>query len=158
MSKLYTIDEAASYIGLTKQTLRNWEKSGKIDCVREPQSNYRLFPEEELNRVRPTTKPKKVKQTAPPKKRNDIRLKTDSDVKRFISRAHRIIRDNDGRSSIIERFDELTKLIIVYLSLDEGINTELRKVDEFAHEIKSKYSLTNHLLLLECQKINYKHL
>ena len=148
MSKHYTIDEAASYIGITKQTLRNWEKSGKIDCVREPQSNYRLFPEEELNRVRPTTKPKKIKQTSPPKKRNDIRLKTDSDVKRFISKAHRIIRDNDGRSSIIERFDELTKLIIVYLSLEDGLNTELRKIDEFAHEIKLKYKI-----ILESQLI-----
>lgn len=141
MSKLYSIDEAASYIGITKQTLRNWEKSGKIHCIREHQNNYRLFPEEELDRLKPTTKPKRVKQSSLAATQNDLTLITDSDVKRFISKTHRIIRDNDGRSSIIERFDELTKLIIVYLSLDKRIDMRQKQVGDFTNEIKSKYKI-----------------
>ena len=128
MSKLYSIDEAASYIGINKQTLRNWEKIGKIHCIREPQSNYRLFPEEEIVRLKTTSKPKRLGQASLAANNKEITIVNDSDVKRLISKAHRIIRDNDGRSSIIERFDELTKLMIVYLGFDKQIELNQNKL------------------------------
>ncbi|MBP7541134.1 MAG: N-6 DNA methylase [Saprospiraceae bacterium] len=139
MSKLYSIDEAASYIGINKQTLRNWEKIGKIHCIREPQSNYRLFPEEEIVRLKTTSKPKRLGQASLAANNKEITIVNDSDVKRLISKAHRIIRDNDGRSSIIERFDELTKLMIVYLGFDKQIELNQNKIADFANYIKITY-------------------
>lgn len=37
------IKEAAEYLGVCQNTLRNWEHSGKIRVHRHPVNNYRLF-------------------------------------------------------------------------------------------------------------------
>ena len=42
------IKEAAEYLGVSPNTLRNWGRSGKIKEYRHPVNNYRLFKEEEL--------------------------------------------------------------------------------------------------------------
>lgn len=52
MNKKYlTIKEAASYLGVTPLTLRNWDKSGKFAPGRHPISNYRLYKVEELEKL-----------------------------------------------------------------------------------------------------------
>ncbi len=43
------ITEAADYVGVTTNTLRNWEKSGKITVRRHPFNKYRLYRKEDLN-------------------------------------------------------------------------------------------------------------
>ena len=42
-SKLITIKEAASMLGVTPLTLRNWDKSGKLIALRHPLNNYRVY-------------------------------------------------------------------------------------------------------------------
>jgi len=37
------IKEAAEYLGVCPNTLRNWEVSGKLAVHRHPLNNYRLF-------------------------------------------------------------------------------------------------------------------
>lgn len=37
------IGEAAAYLGVAKNTLRNWASAGKITAHRHPISGYRLF-------------------------------------------------------------------------------------------------------------------
>ncbi len=37
------IKEAAEVLGVTQQTLRNWEKAGKLRVYRNPVNGYRLF-------------------------------------------------------------------------------------------------------------------
>lgn len=37
------IAEAAEYLGVCQNTLRNWGKTGKIKEYRHPANNYRLF-------------------------------------------------------------------------------------------------------------------
>lgn len=37
------IKEAAEYLGVCQNTLRNWEMSGKLPVHRHPLNNYRLF-------------------------------------------------------------------------------------------------------------------
>ena len=37
------INEAAEYLGVCRNTLRNWESTGKIPVHRHPLNNYRLF-------------------------------------------------------------------------------------------------------------------
>ena len=38
-----TLNEAASYLGVSKATLRNWDKSGKLRAVRHPVNGYRVY-------------------------------------------------------------------------------------------------------------------
>lgn len=37
------VKAAAEYLGCTKNTLRNWEKQGKIIVFRHPVNKYRLY-------------------------------------------------------------------------------------------------------------------
>jgi DNA (cytosine-5)-methyltransferase 1 len=48
MKKVYTISEVADLLGKSKETLRRWDKSGKLSAVREPMSNYRVYKREQL--------------------------------------------------------------------------------------------------------------
>ncbi|MDZ4850167.1 MAG: helix-turn-helix domain-containing protein [Pirellulaceae bacterium] len=43
------ITDAAKYLGVSPNTLRNWERSGKIVAHRHPVNGYRLFKQEELD-------------------------------------------------------------------------------------------------------------
>jgi type I restriction enzyme M protein len=140
MSKLYTIEEAAEFLGLTSQTLRNWDKSGKINCIREPGSNYRLFSEDELDSIKISVKPKVIKSKNNESLQELYKLKTNTDLKRLISKLHRIVRDLDGGSSIIERFDELTKLLLLYIRSNGTLNPILQDVNTFAETVKESYA------------------
>ena len=42
------IKEAATFLGVTPNTLRNWEKEQRIKVYRNPQNRYRLYRQEEL--------------------------------------------------------------------------------------------------------------
>lgn len=41
--QFYTVGEAAYILGVTSQTLRNWDKSGKFKAKRNPINNYRIY-------------------------------------------------------------------------------------------------------------------
>jgi hypothetical protein len=43
-----TITEASKLLGVTSNTLRNWEKGGKLKVRRHPMNNYRLYVKSEL--------------------------------------------------------------------------------------------------------------
>ena len=43
------ISEAAEYLGVSPNTLRNWENAGKIVAHRHPVNDYRLFRKDELD-------------------------------------------------------------------------------------------------------------
>lgn len=43
------ISEAAEYVGVAPNTLRNWGKSGKLAERRHPLNGYRLYAREELD-------------------------------------------------------------------------------------------------------------
>lgn len=140
MSKLYTIDEAASFLGITSQTLRNWDKSGKINCIREPGSNYRLFSEDELNSAKSFVKPKAVKTTNNEISHDPYKLESNTDLKRLISKLHRILRDLDGGSSIIERFDELTKLLLLHIRSNGALDPIFHDTNTFSSLVKDSYA------------------
>jgi type I restriction enzyme M protein len=140
MGKFFNIEEAANYLELTPQTLRNWDKSGKINCIREPGNNYRLFSKEELDSIKNTVKPK-IRRHSKINLKEIFELKSDTDLKRLISKLHRIIRDIDGRSSIIERFDELTKLLLLHLSLNGSLSPLGQDEKSFARMVRKSYAL-----------------
>jgi MerR family transcriptional regulator, copper efflux regulator len=51
------IKEAAKLIGVTPNTLRNWEKEKKIMVYRNPQNSYRLYKKEDLEQLLNNIKP-----------------------------------------------------------------------------------------------------
>ena len=49
LSDYLRISEAAEYVGVSPNTLRNWENAGKVVAVRHPVNGYRLFKREDLD-------------------------------------------------------------------------------------------------------------
>jgi len=51
------VKEAAEFLGVTPNTLRNWEKSKKITASRHPINRYRLYKKEDLEEIIKNIKP-----------------------------------------------------------------------------------------------------
>ena len=49
LSDYMRVAEAADYLGVSPNTLRNWVNAGKIAAVRHPVNAYRLFKREDLD-------------------------------------------------------------------------------------------------------------
>lgn len=49
MRNYYSISEAAKILGKSKETLRRWDREGKLTAVREPISNYRVYEKKQLS-------------------------------------------------------------------------------------------------------------
>lgn len=45
------IKEASEMLGVSKLTLRNWDKAGKLHALRHPISNYRVYKTEDLKKI-----------------------------------------------------------------------------------------------------------
>jgi excisionase family DNA binding protein len=66
--EMVSIKEAAKILGVSKLTLRNWDKSGKLLAYRHPISNYRVYKVEDLkNLVAKIQIPKKPEPPQPRK-------------------------------------------------------------------------------------------
>lgn len=48
MKEFLTVSEAAKLIGVNKETLRRWDKSGKFPSLRNPMNNYRVYRTEQV--------------------------------------------------------------------------------------------------------------
>jgi DNA (cytosine-5)-methyltransferase 1 len=48
MKNIYTITEVADLLSVSKETLRRWDRSGKLTAIREPMSNYRVYKKNQL--------------------------------------------------------------------------------------------------------------
>ncbi len=48
MEKYYSIAEVADLLSVSKETLRRWDRNGKLSAVREPMSNYRVYHKDQL--------------------------------------------------------------------------------------------------------------
>jgi DNA (cytosine-5)-methyltransferase 1 len=45
------VSDAAEYLGVSPNTLRNWERAGKVVAYRHPVNQYRLFKRQDLDAV-----------------------------------------------------------------------------------------------------------
>ena len=48
MKDYYTLSEVADLLSVSKETLRRWDRNGKLTAVREPMSNYRVYRKNQL--------------------------------------------------------------------------------------------------------------
>ena len=70
MSKLneyMRIKDAAQFLGVCQNTLRNWEAAGKIPVHRHPMNNYRLFKVSDLETLLTTIERSAVKRKRKPR-------------------------------------------------------------------------------------------
>jgi len=51
MKKFITIKEASQILEVSRITLRNWDKSGKLTALRHPFNNYRIYKIEDIDKV-----------------------------------------------------------------------------------------------------------
>ena len=49
MNSFISISDAAEIIGVNKETLRRWDKTGKFPSLRNPINNYRVYPLDKVN-------------------------------------------------------------------------------------------------------------
>src|SRR5574344_440495 len=49
MKEYYSLAEVADLLSVSKETLRRWDRSGKLEAVREPMSNYRVYRKDQLS-------------------------------------------------------------------------------------------------------------
>jgi len=117
-----SLAEAASLLGVSKETLRNWDKSGKLKSVRQPNNNYRLYALADVQKVVAEQPQAQYRVTQSLFNDSDFeqlpgsdREGKDKDLKRALAKVHRALRDTDANSSIVERFDETTKLVFLKL-------------------------------------------
>ena len=110
--QLITLKEAASLLDVSTATLRNWDRKGHLKAIRNPVNSYRMY---RLSDV--LTLKERAFTYAPTEAPNDRectdnrRALSSGGVRRLIRTLHAILRDYEGNSSLIERFDELTKVI-----------------------------------------------
>ena len=68
LNEYLTVAEAAEYLGVSPNTLRNWGRDGKIEERRHPVNGYRLYATEELDvLLRQVEKPKRQRKRRTPK-------------------------------------------------------------------------------------------
>src|SRR5437764_14041729 len=48
LAEYLTVGEAAEFLGVSPWTLRNWDRAGKLDTLRNPKNGYRIYRREDL--------------------------------------------------------------------------------------------------------------
>ena len=114
MSNSVSLTEAASFLGVSKATLRNWDNDGKLSAIRNPVNGYRMYDLDELIKL------KKALGDSTITERIQEPIVDSKTVKRTISKLHSIIRDSDANSNIITRFDEISKLLFIKLYTEKN--------------------------------------
>lgn len=49
--ELITIKEASDMLGVTPLTLRNWDKNNKLNALRHPMNNYRVYRRSDIEKL-----------------------------------------------------------------------------------------------------------
>ncbi|GIW90593.1 MAG: hypothetical protein KatS3mg109_1025 [Pirellulaceae bacterium] len=117
-----TLKEAASLLDVTPATLRNWDKQGKLKAVRHPINRYRMYRLDDVLALQrqsflfPVTS--SLEDTT--KRLSHTEPLSSTQIRRIVRTLHRILRDSEGNSSLVERFDELTKVLFCKIQDEKG--------------------------------------
>jgi DNA (cytosine-5)-methyltransferase 1 len=72
--KLISIKEASLMLGVSKLTLRNWDRDGKLSALRHPINNYRVYQLEDIEKLISQIKSGDKPIRAPRKPKNKFRI------------------------------------------------------------------------------------
>lgn len=126
----YTINKFSKIIGVTPQTLRNWDRSGKLQPHHTSSNGYRYYSEEQLNSVTGIIeKPRKVFgycRVSSPKQKDDLERQVEN-IKTYLyaqGRPFEIITDigsgidyrKKGLQDLIRKIEsnQAEKVVILY--------------------------------------------
>jgi MerR family copper efflux transcriptional regulator len=65
LDSFLTVTEAAGFLGVSPNTVRNWGRQSKIPEFRHPVNNYRLYRKEDLIQVLRKIPPRRTKRRGP---------------------------------------------------------------------------------------------
>ncbi|MEB0134618.1 N-6 DNA methylase [Actimicrobium sp. CCC2.4] len=145
MTSYISLAEAASLLGVTKETLRNWDKSGKLKPVRNSTNNYRMYLLKDVQGLNPMVLEQQTMFESAISEDHGFTGEvistdeTEKRIRRLLVKLHRILRDTDANSSIIERFDEVTKLLFLKLLVDRS-RYDSTLFDRKSNEQKNDYA------------------
>ena len=132
MPTYVTLSEAATFLGVSKSTLRNWDREGKLVAVRNPLNHYRVYDLNKLSQI---------------KNDNSISISVEvikedyASSKKIVDKLSNIIRDEEGNSNIIERFDDITKLFFIKFFSENIFEREFgESAKHYASRIREAYS------------------
>ena len=128
--KYFTINKFSKLVGVTPQTLRNWDKTGKLQPHHTSENGYRYYSEEQLNQALKTKpKPKIVIgycRVSSPKQKDDLERQIEN-VKTYLlaqGKPFEIISDvgsginckRKGLQELLERINhnEIEKVVVLY--------------------------------------------
>lgn len=140
MSDTYvTLTEASTFLGVSKATLRNWDKAKKLTANRNPYNSYRMYNIDELLKLKGTFHAQLVSKK---ERKDSVR-----NIKQTINKIQSILRDEVADSNIISRFDEISKLLFLEFccSKDDlqfygGLELfSSENIEEFADRIQNLY-------------------
>jgi len=120
MDSFITVKDAAEILGVTAATLRNWDKSGRLKARRHPVNGYRIYPLKDVISLQKKITLWPMKEIAPTASSLPGPAFGRSNLRKLVRSLQRAIRDNDGSSSLIDRFDELAKLILIKLESERS--------------------------------------
>jgi type I restriction enzyme M protein len=118
MEKLVTVKDAAGILGVSAATLRNWDRSGRLKARRHPINSYRMYPLKEVLALQktltlwPMAEPDAVGEPAATQIGR-------AELRKLVRSLHRDLRDSDGNSSLVERFDELAKIVFLKIGSEQ---------------------------------------
>lgn len=115
-----TVGEVAELLGVTTTTLRNWDKSGKLKPERNPDNKYRQYAIDDVKNVLRENGVMYIpfKELDKKEGKSDLGIK---EIRSLIRRMSAAFRNSSG-GGLMERFEEITKLLFVKL-FDESTNT-----------------------------------
>ena len=128
--KYFTINKFAKILGVTPQTLRNWDKTGKLTPHHMGKNGYRYYSEEQLNQVTGILKKPKITvgycRVSSPKQKDDLARQIEN-VQMYLlaqGKPFEIISDigsginykRNGLEELLERINnnEVEKVVILY--------------------------------------------
>lgn len=110
--QLVSLAEAAGLLGVSKATLRNWDKSGQLRALRNPTNQYRMYQLSDVLALQKQMSLFPLQEVAAHEPKPAYGQPTRQELaKRLVRALHNAIRDSEASSNIIERFDEMTKLL-----------------------------------------------
>jgi DNA (cytosine-5)-methyltransferase 1 len=85
MATMVTLTEAATFLGVSKATLRNWDNDGKLVAVRNPLNGYRQYDMESLINLKNEIIGEEVQVE---KQAADSKLEEAKAIKRVVNKLH----------------------------------------------------------------------
>lgn len=120
MDTMVTVKDAAGMLGVSSATLRNWDKSGQLRARRHPINKYRMYSLQEVLELQKTLTLWPIgADELPPSATGQAPLSR-AELRRLVHSLHRELRDSDGNSSLVERFDELAKLVLLKVECERS--------------------------------------